>query len=154
MIPDFFFIKSMEDHITLDLLAKFPALSPALFKKDITVRITGERIVQGRNYIMLENNEGIGIEFPNELIKVNGLQILPDSRLELTAALYDHWFNEKRQHQWEFWSQKLHTHFDQVWEKRDLIISKPEYFLLRTHWLYSGSLYYTGYYSLSFRCVT
>ena len=85
----------MEDHITLDLLAKFPALSPGLFKKDITVRITGERIVQARNFIMLENNEGIGIEFPNELIKVNGLQILPDSRLELTAALYDHWFNKK-----------------------------------------------------------
>lgn len=145
MIPDYFFsLIPIEAAITIELMAKFPALSPRLFQKDMTVFIIGESTVEGRQHFILKNTENIMVEFPVDLMEANGLNQLTDGRLELTTPLYNHWFSEKRRQQWEWWSEKLRAHFDLVWESRDLLISKPEYFLIRTPWIHSGSIYHTG----------
>ena len=92
--------------------------------------------------LILKDNDGLTSNFPKNLLVENDLKIIGNI-LELSDTLYDHWFGEEKKC---FLKMKVDEekdlfkqNFKLIYENRDIVFSKGEYFLIRI-----PSLLYTG----------
>jgi len=77
----------------------------------------------------LVNFDGLQIEFPKELAKVNDLKII-DGKLVLTEGIYTHWMEKKNRISDAIY-QRFRNNIGKVLENKKLILQDARYFLIR-----------------------
>ena len=114
-------------------------LDDFLVGNNYLVNVVGET----EYFYLVSDIDGIIVNFPKEIIKINEIPI-KNNVIQLSDTLYNEYFKKERQRLQEEAEYKLKINFGKIYENRDLVFNKPEYFLIRVRQFTSGGAYIGG----------
>jgi hypothetical protein len=101
-------------------------------------------IERSEGNVLLENRQNENFSIPEHLIEANDLDVM-DNKVELTQGLYENWFLKKyRERTNRLLDELFKQYASDIFQNRDLVLSKPEYYLLMPNFLSSGFMYIGG----------
>lgn len=94
--------------------------------------------------LLLKNKSEDSFTLPEHLIKTNELNVV-DNTVELPEGLYDHYFLKKfRANSLKKFNNLYHKYEPLIFQNRNLVLTKAEYYLLRPYDLSTGFMYSGG----------
>lgn len=109
-------------------------LPDALFARDKRVFITGET----ENTLLVRDQHGLQFNLKKSVISANEMSSSLGC-IELSDTLYMHYVTPMIKKADEQASQLLDQHFGLVMQNYHVVLTNPEYFLIRAQWLCSGA---------------
>jgi len=104
------------------------------------LNIVGEIQEKHVNYYQLQENSGLVIKFPKNLVFANGL-IIDDQKISLTKSLYDRWLEIETAEKLKTYNELLYNNFSKLFDIREKITTEKGFYYLQPSWLYSGGIY-------------
>lgn len=104
------------------------------------LNIVGEIQEKHVDYYQLQENSGLVIKFPKNLVFANGLTI-EDQKIGLTKSLYDRWLEIETAEKLKTYSELLYNNFSKLFDIREKITTEKGFYYLQPSWLYSGGIY-------------
>jgi hypothetical protein len=102
--------------------------------------IVGEIQEKHVDYYQLQENSGLVIKFPKNLVFANGLTI-EDQKIGLTKSLYDRWLEIETAEKLKAYNELLYNNFSMLFDIREKITTEKGFYYLQPSWLYSGGIY-------------
>ena len=102
--------------------------------------IVGEIQEKHVDYYQLQENSGLVIKFPKNLVFANGL-IIEDQKIGLTKSLYDRWLQIETTESLKSYNELLYANFSKLFDIREKITTDKGFYYLQPSWLYSGGIY-------------
>lgn len=88
----------------------------------------------------MQENSGLVINFPKNLVFANGL-IIEDQKIGLTQSLYDCWLQIETAEALKTYNELLYANFSKLFDIREKITTDKGFYYLQPSWLYSGGIY-------------
>jgi hypothetical protein len=104
------------------------------------LNIVGEIQEKHVDYYQLQENSGLVIKFPKNLVFANGLKI-EDQKIGLTKSLYDRWLEIETAEKLKAYNELLYNNFSKLFDIREKITTEKGFYYLQPSWLYSGGIY-------------
>ena len=104
------------------------------------LNIVGEIQEKHVDYYQLQENSGLVIKFPKNLVFANGLKIA-DQKIGLTKSLYDRWLEIETAEKLKAYNELLYNNFSKLFDIREKITTEKGFYYLQPSWLYSGGIY-------------
>jgi len=104
------------------------------------LNIVGEIQEKHVDYYQLQENSGLVIKFPKNLVFANGLKI-EDQKIGLTKSLYDRWLEIETAEKLKAYNELLYNNFSKLFDIREKITTDKGFYYLQPSWLYSGGIY-------------
>jgi hypothetical protein len=104
------------------------------------LNIVGEIQEKHVDYYQLQENSGLVIKFPKNLVFANGL-IIDDQKISLTKSLYDRWLEIETAEKLKAYNELLYNNFSKLFDIREKITTEKGFYYLQPSWLYSGGIY-------------
>lgn len=104
------------------------------------LNIVGEIQEKHVDYYQLQENSGLVIKFPKNLVFANGLTI-EDQKIGLTKSLYDRWLEIETAEKLKAYNELLYNNFSKLFDIREKITTEKGFYYLQPSWLYSGGIY-------------
>lgn len=104
------------------------------------LNIVGEIQEKHVDYYQLQENSGLVIKFPKNLVFANGLKI-EDQKISLTKSLYDRWLEIETAEKLKAYNELLYNNFSKLFDIREKITTEKGFYYLQPSWLYSGGIY-------------
>jgi hypothetical protein len=102
--------------------------------------------------LLLENKYEDRFSFPEDLIKANEI-IIDDNIVELTEGLYEQYFLKKfKSESFSVFNKLYQDHATLIFQNRNVVLNKAEYYLLKPSSLSTGFMY-TGGIQYSLGCL-
>ncbi len=101
-------------------------------------------IEEKKDSFLIQDDIGLVAEIHKSIVKDNSLTI-KNNRIELSQSLYTHYFNSGFTERFNGIKMAFYKNFAAVVANMDLILSKPEYFLMRPDLLGCGVMYMGGF---------
>jgi hypothetical protein len=104
------------------------------------VIVLNEIVIAGVEYYLLKGKSKIEIQFPKNLVEANNL-LLENNKLSITDSLYNRWLEITTKELFQKYDNLLYTHFKQLFDIREKIITSKNLYYAIPGWLYSGGVF-------------
>ena len=91
------------------------------------LNIVGEIQEKHVDYYQLQENSGLVIKFPKNLVFANGLTI-EDQKIGLTKSLYDRWLEIETAEKLKTYNELLYNNFSKLFDIREKITTEKGFY--------------------------